>query len=474
MRLPGYVAFIQTLYYDATLNKMLKHFKLFLAGVSNMLRSGLLRLTLVKKLIFSFSLIGVFLIIAVVYAVMGLGTMRRMVSDIARNDLTAATAVLTLRDSLQSQQRAVGRLQIFKQSEYKELYNRQADKFQQTLVTLQQHSGGADLRELTAAFAAYSSIVERILHGNVVTDEALRSAAERVESAIEAVRVEQKKILEDKLADAREHEKITAAWALGLASSGVILALFVASLLIYSFSTSINKLQKATHRIAAGDFDHDPLIPPGDEIGALSRDFMRMAARLKELEQISLDASPLTRLPGNIAIERSINRRLRDRTPFAMCYLDLDNFKSYNDRYGYIKASEILKKTGEVIYEAVKRQNDQDAFVGHIGGDDFVVIIDSRFVKAACQDIIACFDAMIPSYYSEEDRAAGAIEGLDRYGVPRVFPIVSISIAALTCQPGSYASAAEIATAAAEVKDRVKGASGSNYIIVREAGNLET
>jgi GGDEF domain-containing protein len=157
-----------------------------------------------------------------------------------------------------------------------------------------------------------------------------------------------------------------------------------------------------------------------------------------------------------------------------MCYLDLDNFKSYNDHYGYIKASEVLKETGHIIYEAVKRLNDPDAFVGHIGGDDFVVIVDARIAKAACQEIIASFDAMIPAYYSDEDRAVGAIEANDRYGVPRVFPLISMSIAALTCQPGSYATAAEIATAAAEVKDRVKASAGSNYIIVREAGNIET
>ena len=439
-----------------------------------MLRSGIRRLTLVQKLIASFLLIGFFLIIAVIYAIMGLGTMRRMVGDIARNDLPAATAVITLQDSMQAQQRAVGRLQIFKQSEYKELYNRKSEQFQETLHTLQQQSGGADLRELAQAFADYATLVETMLHGNDVTDAALRYAAERVENAIEAVRVEQRKILEDKLSAARVREAHTSAWALGLALSGVSLALMVFALLVYTFSTSINKLQKATHRIAAGDFDHDPHIPPGDEIGALSGDFMRMAVRLKELEQISLDASPLTRLPGNIAIERSINRRLRDRTSFAMCYLDLDNFKSYNDRYGYIKASDVLKQTGEVIYETVKRLNDPDAFVGHIGGDDFVVIIDAKLVKTACQEIIACFDAMIPAYYSEEDRAIGAIDGIDRYGVPRIFPLISMSIAALTCQPGAYASAAEIATAAAEVKDRVKESSGSNYIIVREAGIIET
>ena len=434
-----------------------------------MIRSGIFRLSLVQKLIVSFALIGICLITAVVYAIMGLGTMHRMVGDIARNDLTAATASLTMRDAMQAQQRAAGKFQILKQPEFREIYSRQSEVFQRSLTMLQQQTGGVDLSSLSNYFNAYSILVERMFSGAEVSDAALKRAAEQVEKAIEVMRSEQQKSLENKLVAAQNREERTSSWALGLAMSGVTLALIVAGLLVYSFSSSIGKLQKATHRIAAGDFDHDPHIPAGDEIGALSQDFMRMAVRLKELEQLSLDASPLTRLPGNIAIERSINRRLREKTSFAMCYLDLDNFKSYNDRYGYIKASEILKKTGEVIHEAVKRLNDPDAFVGHIGGDDFVVVIDAKLAKAACQSIIADFDAMIPAYYSEEDQAAGAIKGVDRYGVPRVFPLLSMSIAALNCQPGSYATAAEIATAAAAVKDRVKESSGSNYMIVREA-----
>jgi diguanylate cyclase (GGDEF)-like protein len=248
----------------------------------------------------------------------------------------------------------------------------------------------------------------------------------------------------------------------------------IAFLMIYSFAVSIGKLQRATHRIADGDFDHDPDIAPGDEIGTLAQDFLRMAERLKQLEQISLDASPLTRLPGNIAIERSLNRRLGEHATFVMCYLDLDNFKSYNDRYGYIKASELIKETARLIHDAVIRLDDPEAFVGHIGGDDFVAIVSADKADAACREIISDFDAMIPAYYSEEDRTAGAINGVDRYGVQRMFPLVSISIAALACHPGDYATAAEIATAAAKIKDQVKGTSGSNYIIIREAGLYET
>jgi GGDEF domain-containing protein len=275
--------------------------------------------------------------------------------------------------------------------------------------------------------------------------------------------------LERKLKESDERESQTVVISIGLAIGGVITAFAIAFLMVYSFATSIRKLQRATHRIAAGDFDHDHCIPPGDEIGSLAEDFSRMAERLKELEQISLDASPLTRLPGNIAIEGSLNRRLLEQVPFVMCYMDLDNFKSYNDRYGYIKASELLKDTGRLIHSVVRRLDDPEDFVGHIGGDDFVAIVGAAKAEAVCRGIVTDFDAMIPAYYSGEDRAAGAINGIDRYGVPRTFPLVSISIAALVCHPGDYATAADIATAAAETKDHVKRSSGSNYIIIREA-----
>lgn len=436
-------------------------------------QSGGVRLTLTQKLVLSFAVNGICMVGALVYAILGLGTMHRMVDDIARNDLAAATTSIGLRDSMLAQERTARKFLILKLPELRELHNGQAEKFRLTMTRLQQHTKGTGLAELTASYAAYISLSNRMFDGEGVSEAAMKRAAERVETAIDRARAEQQKLLEHKLSVAGEREARTASWALSLALFGVTMAFFVAALLVYSFSSSIGKLQKATHRIAAGDFDHDPQIPPGDEIGSLSHDFMGMAQRLKELEQISLDASPLTRLPGNIAIERSINRRLKEGVPFAMCYLDLDNFKSYNDRYGYIRASELIKEAGEVIHDAVKRLNDPDAFVGHIGGDDFVVVIDYRFAKEACQFIIRDFDALIPSYYSEEDRAAGFIDGVDRYGVPRRFPLITISIAVLNCQPGHYATAAEIASAAAQVKDRVKESSGSNYIIVREAGSRE-
>ncbi|MDA8427963.1 MAG: diguanylate cyclase [Geobacteraceae bacterium] len=433
-----------------------------------------LQLTLVKKLIISFAISGICMLTGLVYTVSGLRNMHEMEVEIAEKDLSAATITITLREMMLAQERYVGRYEILHQPELRELYHQNNENFRSRLESLQKVYSGSGLDLLVAGFRLHSALSERILSGNPVNKDAMGRAAAQVASALDFIRSDQQKTLDNKLKEEDERETKIVTWSIGLATGGASLSFIIAFLMIYSFSTSIGKLQKATHRIAAGDFDHDPGIISGDEIGALSKDFKQMAERLKVLEQLSLDASPLTRLPGNIAIERSINRRLREQTSFTMCYLDLDNFKSYNDRYGYIRASEILKKTGEVIHEAVKRLNDPDAFIGHIGGDDFVVIIDARLAKEACQQIIVDFDAMIPAYYSDEDRLAGCIEGVDRYGVPRVFPLISISIAALNCQPGNYATAAEIATAAAAVKDRVKESIGSNYIIVREAGKSET
>lgn len=432
------------------------------------------RLTLIQKMVVSFVVSGLFMMASLIYSVAGMGSMHLIQVDIARTDLAAATATISLQELMLAQERLVGRFRILHQPEFRDLYLRNSARFTEGLTQLRQMNQGPALQVLDAEYAGYAKEVESLFAAVPVAPSDLQQSAVRVERAIDQLRAEQKSNLERKLKEADDQESHTVVISIGLAIGGVVFACLIAFLMIYSFATSISKLQRATHRIAAGDFNHDPGIPFGDEIGTLAQDFSRMAVRLKELEQISLDASPLTRLPGNIAIERSLNRRLREHATFVMCYMDLDNFKSYNDRYGYIKASELLKEAGRLIFEAVVRQNDQEAFVGHIGGDDYVAIVSADKAEAVCREIIRDFDAMIPSYYSDEDRAAGAINGIDRYGVPRQFPLVSISIAALACHPGDYDTAAEIATAAAEVKDRVKVASGSNYVIIREAGQHES
>jgi len=430
-------------------------------------------LTLVQKMILSFTLSGLCLIGGLLYSISGLGAMHKMEQEIARKDLKAATITIRLRELMIAQERLAGRFNILKLPEYRTIHDQNAEDFRTGLSNLKSVRNDPLISALQADFDSYSSLADMLFAGELADTAEMKNRVEAVHKHIDAISENQRLDLSRKLALSDIQEEHTVSWSLGLAFAGVLFSTIIAGWMVYSFARSISKLQYATHRIASGDFDHDPRIDSGDEIGSLSQDFRQMAVRLKELEQISLDASPLTRLPGNIAIERDINRRLRDRATFAMCYIDLDNFKSYNDHYGYIKASELLKEVGKLIYDQVRVLGNPDAFVGHIGGDDFVVIISADLAEAACRTIIKSIDALVPGYYSEQDRRAGAIEGVDRYGVQRSFPLISVSIAALVCRPGDYGHAAEIATAAAAVKDQVKESAGSNYVIVREAVSRE-
>ncbi len=438
-----------------------------------MIFSYISKLTLIKKLTICFAVSAICMMTALFYSVINLSAVHKAEIDIASNDLPAATITISLQELMLSQQRNAGRYHILKQQEFQELYDINADKFLSDLTKLKQVYKSEHLTVLEKHFKEYSKLTSQLFAGKDIDTSSVKNIAGMVENDLESIRKDQRQALAKKLKISDEKASSTIYWSMGLAFSGVIIAFMISGVMIFSFANSIRKLQKATHRIAAGDFDHDPQISTGDEIGILSQDFRRMALRLKELEQTSLDASPLTRLPGNIAIERSINRRLRDKTSFVMCYLDLDNFKAYNDRYGYIMASEVIKKTAEMIHKTVNSLNDPDAFVGHIGGDDFVIIIKDELASTVCQSVIQKFDLMVPNCYSEADLKAGGIEGIDRYGVARNFPLLSISIAALVCVPGDYNTAAEIATAAAKIKDHVKESSGSNYVIVREAGSSE-
>ncbi len=259
---------------------------------------------------------------------------------------------------------------------------------------------------------------------------------------------------------------IAALGGVGLVA-GLALALFAVS----HIASALNKLKYATHLIAEGAFDLDPQIKSRDEIGDLSSDLSTMAKKFKQYEQMCLDASPLTRLPGNIAIERALIDKMRRGEKYALCYIDLDNFKAFNDRYGYAKGSEVIKVTGELIYNSKKAFGREDDFVGHIGGDDFVLITSPENVPDTCNHIIREFDRLIPEHYSSADRKSGYIDGTDRYGVERRFPIMTISIAVVSDAHRNIKSPTEIAQVAAEIKDFVKTLPGSNYLVDRRRGN---
>jgi diguanylate cyclase (GGDEF)-like protein len=175
------------------------------------------------------------------------------------------------------------------------------------------------------------------------------------------------------------------------------------------------------------------------------------------------DANPLTRLPGNHSIMREIQAWIDSEAPFAIGYVDLDHFKSYNDKYGFLRGDEIIKMTARLLANSARKLNSAKAFVGHVGGDDFVFIVSPDKLDGVCSEFIRHFDLIVGDFYDEEDRIRGYIESVNRQGNKERFPIMSVSIAVVTNEFSPIKHIGRLSALAAEMKKRVKSLQGSNY-----------
>ncbi|MBP7175002.1 MAG: response regulator [Thermoclostridium sp.] len=175
-------------------------------------------------------------------------------------------------------------------------------------------------------------------------------------------------------------------------------------------------------------------------------------------------ANPLTGLSGNVEIQSELNYRLANQLPAAIIYCDLDNFKAFNDVYGFAKGDSAIRLTADIIRDAVQQGGVRDDFIGHIGGDDFLIITTPDRYEEICRFIIEDFDRRILFLYHETDRKNKYIFTHDRQGREKKFPIMSISLAVVTNEEGRYDNWLQIAEVAAEVKKCVKNIPGSNYM----------
>jgi diguanylate cyclase (GGDEF)-like protein len=193
------------------------------------------------------------------------------------------------------------------------------------------------------------------------------------------------------------------------------------------------------------------------------RDFLeRVNLSIIRCEKI-VEINPLTRLPGNISINREIQERLESGKDFAFGYADLDYFKPFNDRYGFSRGDEVIKMTGRLILGIVKAKQPQGSFIGHVGGDDFVFIIDIDLVEEAAAEIIKAFDSLITGCYDQEDSAQGFIKSVDRKGKASLFPIMGISIGITETYTRVFSHYGEVTQLASEMKKFAKQFKGSCF-----------
>jgi len=187
---------------------------------------------------------------------------------------------------------------------------------------------------------------------------------------------------------------------------------------------------------------------------------------LYERSKRDLGVNPTSRLPGPVLIERAIEDYILEGSTFAVCYLDIDNFKAYNDYYGYLYGDKVIRLTAhitrDIVYDLVP-----DGFVGHVGGDDFIFIIPYEKVEIVNSNIIKTFDSIIPYRYKKEDRERGKILTTNRRGVEELFPLLTISISVVVNFDRMFTHVGEMSHMLADLKNYTKKLAGSNYMIER-------
>jgi PleD family two-component response regulator len=216
------------------------------------------------------------------------------------------------------------------------------------------------------------------------------------------------------------------------------------------------------HKVTGLEHGADDYVTKPFDIDEL---FARIRTILRRT-RLGLEANPLTRLPGNVTIEKEIMARIESGLKFAVLYIDLNSFKAYNDVYGFVKGDEVIRETARVLLSSAVGEDD---FVGHIGGDDFVVISGVENFEPLCKKIIQMFDTKAPSFYNEEDRARGYVTTRDRRGTVTQFPMLSMAIGVVTNLYRPITSIGEVSTIGAEMKHYAKenDKTGSVYAVDR-------
>ena len=192
--------------------------------------------------------------------------------------------------------------------------------------------------------------------------------------------------------------------------------------------------------------------------------FLHTLKNISRLISANRCISALTGLPGNVQIENELKRKMASKKTYAVLYIDLDNFKSYNDKYGFMNGDEVIKFTSDVIQDAIQKYGKKGDFLGHIGGDDFVAVVDYENAKKIGRAIVKEFDNEIAKYYTEEDATKGWIKVPNRKGKLEKYPIMTITVAMISNKYKKYATTLEIGEDGASVKKKAKTIEGSTFL----------
>ncbi len=432
--------------------------------------------TVTRKVVIGYLVIVLFSLLAVGFSLTRLHQQTRQTERLVNVDFHAFELLRDLQQNLFAQENIEKQLVILKDPSLRDLRHNRQEEFIEVILELS-HLPLPKLHErLAIHLSNYRQVDKKLslaLEQNdwpqvaQISSDLTVPVREHLLNAFSEARQEQQQRINTGLSRLSEDSSEAYRLALLITLIGICLTAPVALTVVISIHRSVKALKQATKEISVGSFDHRPEIPGNNEFAQLAREFSRMGRKLRDLEQLQLDANPLTRLPGNLAIDRELDHRIEQNIPFAHLYIDLDNFKIYSDRYGYKAGSDVLARVGELIQKVAKELCSSQDLIGHIGGDDYVVITSPDVGELVAQKIIVAFEQLSPQLYNKTDREIGSITGADRYGVERTFPLMTMSIAVIRSDYIEKPSRLAISQDCARLKEYLKVQDGSNFLVDR-------
>ncbi len=463
------------------LNSQVSEKKVF-GRPAEFITSNFLRLNIANKLMLGFSSLLALLVIISVFALMNLNRLNALNSSIQQSDLPVILASEKMIDAILAQELYTRRYMVFRTTDVMDIFLDKKQVFENQLNRIKSvpEKNNFPVAKIELLHNRYINL---LLEGSKSAqspsslmskeyEDIIKAHQEQFIEAIMAMAAVAQKDQNEKTAMTAEIGAYAFKAATVLCALGLILSFAAAMIITRNIAGAIKKLKFATEMISNGEFNHKPDIRNTDELGDLAKAFVAMAGQLKNLEEMNLDTSPLTKLPGGTTIENVMKNRISAKAQIAFCLLDIDNFKAYNDHYGYAKGNEIIKATADIISKAVADHGGKDDFVGHIGGDDYVVITGLDSYSNICQAIVDTFDKTIPDFYDPIDRQRGHITGEDRQGRETSFPLAAISIAVVTNEKRSSLNHIQFGEVAAEMKELAKSEDGSLFLVDQRGENI--
>lgn len=435
-----------------------------------------MKLTISRKLLLGYLAMAFLTVLASVYAIVSLQDLNSLANTIIDHDVVVIESSKSMMDTLMARESAEKKYLILKDPSIADLYWSRSRDFARKLDELRtERSSGMKkfFAKVSSLHRKYDEIFQRevaLINDSkpvdalVLSEEEGKKVVEELSAQLTAIQKTASQNVEARMGSINKRGVAASRVTMVLSAISLIAGLLLALMITYNISLPLRKLEKATALIAEGQFDHDFKLDRKDEIGSLAQAFTVMAERLKVLDAINRDASPLTGLPGNLAIEKEIEKRMSLKTPFSLCHIDLDNFKPFADKYGYAWGSEVIKEVANILTNHLKVNGNGDVFIGHIGGDDFVLISEPAVADNLCRQLVEKFDRHIETFYSEQDRQKRFIVGKDRNGREQTFPLITVTAAIVTDNGTHFDNPLAMAKKAAELKTYGKTLAGSNYV----------